>query len=122
MIVARFETNAWETCQLDFEFLNSCSNPSAPTTQATCLVFQVTCFSPSGPRLRFSVFPRFFRNFLMLLRFIDSALLREWTVQSLIVDQTHLVLVSGKLVLQKSPKSLDCSNQIKLVFHLSSLA
>ena len=37
----------------------------------------------------------------MLLRFNDSALLREWTVQSLIVVPTHLVLVSGKLVLQK---------------------
>ena len=33
---------------------------------------------------------------------MTAALLREWTVQkSLIVDQTHLVLVSGKLVLQK---------------------
>ena len=40
----------------------------------------------------------------MLLRFIDSTLLREWTVQSLIVDQTHQVLVSGMLVLQKSQK------------------
>ena len=38
---------------------------------------------------------------LMMPRFIDRPLLREWTVQSLIVDQTHLVLVSGKLVLQK---------------------
>ena len=38
---------------------------------------------------------------MMLLRLIDSALLREWTVQSLIVDRTHLVLVRGKLVLQK---------------------
>ena len=38
----------------------------------------------------------------MLLRFNDSALLREWTVQkSLIVVRTHLALVSGKLVLQK---------------------
>ena len=27
---------------------------------------------------------------------------REWAVQSLIVDQTHLVLVSDKLVLQKN--------------------
>ena len=39
---------------------------------------------------------------LFLLRFIVSALLREWTVQSLIVDRTHLVLVCGKLVLQKN--------------------
>ena len=38
----------------------------------------------------------------MLPRLIDSALLREWTVQSLIVDRTHLVQASGKLVLQKS--------------------
>ena len=38
----------------------------------------------------------------MLPRLIDSALLREWTVQRLIVDRTHLVQASGKLVLQKS--------------------
>ena len=38
------------------------------------------------------------------MRFNDSALLREWTVQSLIVVRTHLVLVSGKLVLQKKKK------------------
>ena len=37
----------------------------------------------------------------MLLRFNDSALHREWMVQSLIVVQTHLVLGSGMLVLQK---------------------
>ena len=37
----------------------------------------------------------------MLLRFNDSALLREWTVQSFLVVQTHLVLISGKLVLLK---------------------
>ena len=34
----------------------------------------------------------------MLPRFMD----RERTVQSLIVDRTHQVLVSGKLVLQKN--------------------
>ena len=39
---------------------------------------------------------------MMLLRFIDSTLLKEWTVQSLIVDQAHLVLVSSKQDLQKS--------------------
>ena len=38
---------------------------------------------------------------LILLRLIDSALFREWTVQGLIVDRTHLVLVSVKLILQK---------------------
>ena len=32
----------------------------------------------------------------MLQRFIDSALLRVWTVQSLIVDRTHLVVVLGQ--------------------------
>ena len=38
----------------------------------------------------------------MLLSLINSALLREWTVQkSLIVDRTHLALAHGKLVLQK---------------------
>ena len=39
----------------------------------------------------------------MLLTFIEiSALLRVWTVQkSFIVDGTHLVLASDKLVLQK---------------------
>ena len=40
-----------------------------------------------------------------LLRLIDSTLLREreieWTVQSLVVDETHLVLFSAELVLQK---------------------
>ena len=52
-------------------------------------------------RVRFSAFPRYFRNFLMLLRFNNSALLRKWTVQSLIVVRTHTVLLSGKLVQQK---------------------
>ena len=52
-------------------------------------------------RVRFLAFSRFFENFLMLLRLYISALLREWTVQSLIFAQTHLVRVSGKLVLQK---------------------
>ena len=38
---------------------------------------------------------------------IDKALLREWTVQSLIVDQTYLFLLSGKLVLQKNVPPID---------------
>ena len=38
---------------------------------------------------------------LMLSRFLNCALLIEWTVKSLIVDRTHLLLVSSKLVLQK---------------------
>ena len=42
----------------------------------------------------------------MLLRFISCALHRVWTVQSLIVDRTHLVLVSGKLVLQNKTTSV----------------
>ena len=37
---------------------------------------------------------------LMLLRFLNCALLIEWTVKSLIVDRTHLLLVNSKLVLQ----------------------
>ena len=64
------------------------------------------------PRVWFSAFPRFFRNFLMLLRFINSsALLRAWTVQNkcLIVNRTHLVLACGKLVLQKWPFFKSCS-------------
>ena len=46
--------------------------------------------------------PNFVEKDLALPRFINSALLIERTVQSLIVDRTQLVvLVSGKLVLQK---------------------
>ena len=52
-------------------------------------------------RVWFSVFPIFSKKNSMLSRFIDSALLREWTVHSLIVDQNPLALVSGKLVLPK---------------------
>ena len=37
----------------------------------------------------------------MLLRFIDSSTERVDSAKSLIVDETHLVLVSGKLVQQK---------------------
>ena len=58
-------------------------------------------FTPSRPGFNSQRSQVFFWNFLMLLRFNDNALLREWTVQSLIVVQTHLVLVSGKLVLRK---------------------
>ena len=47
-------------------------------------------------RVRFSAFPNFFKKIIsMLPRFIDSALLREWTSQ---LDRTHLVLVGGKLL------------------------
>ena len=57
-----------------------------------------------GSILAFQLKIYFLRKFILsvLVRFIDSALLREWTGQSLIVVQTHLVLVCGKLVLQKS--------------------
>ena len=63
-------------------------------------------FSPSSPgfdsprsQIFFSVLGKINS---MLQRFIDScAAYREWTVQGLIVDQTHLILVSGKLVLNK---------------------
>ena len=52
--------------------------------------------------------PNFFqKKNLMLSRFIDPALLRQRIVQSLIVDETHLVLVSGKLVLQKEVSLID---------------
>ena len=54
----------------------------------------------------------FSKKNLMLPRFIDYILLRKWTVQSYVVDLTHLVLVSGKLFLQKvSPSgiSICCS-------------
>ena len=80
------------------------------------------------PRVWFLAFPRFVRNFLMLLRFIhSSALLRAWTVQKkcLIVDRTHLVLASSKLVLQTKPFTLSpircqdtkhlISNSVKIV-------
>ena len=50
---------------------------------------------PAAPSLILGI-PEFFqRKKLMLLRFIGNALLREWTVQNLKVDQTHLVLISG---------------------------
>ena len=56
-------------------------------------------------RVRFLAFLKFF----YVAEIIDSALLREWTVQSLIADRTHLVLVSGKLVQQKSGTLLSPS-------------
>ena len=40
----------------------------------------------------------------MFLRFIDSAQLRELTVQSLIVDRTHLVLVKWQASTTKNDK------------------
>ena len=56
----------------------------------------------------FLAFPRFFQrnsNFLFSQRFIDSSALLSVCGQCmkscLIVDGTHLVLASGKLVLQK---------------------
>ena len=55
---------------------------------------------PAAPGLILSV-PNLFRNFLMLLRLIDSsAPLRVWTVQKMpkIVHRTHLALASGELV------------------------
>ena len=57
---------------------------------------------PAAPGFILGV-PEFFssKNF-MLPRFIDTTLLREWTELSLIVDQSYLVMVSGKLVLQKN--------------------
>ena len=60
---------------------------------------------PAAAQVLFTAFPKIYilRKFILSLlqRIIDSTLLREWTVQSLIVDRTHLELVLGKLVLQK---------------------
>ena len=67
---------------------------------AQWIAFLLLASRPAAPGLIPSV-PKIFRNFMMLLRFIDSTLLKEWTVQSLIVDQAHLVLASGKQDLQK---------------------
>ena len=48
----------------------------------------------------------------MLLRFIDIVLLREWSVQSLLADQTKLVLVSGKRILQNTIFSCKALKEI----------
>ena len=56
----------------------------------------IVSFSPSGPR-----FESRLRSLPKLLS-LDSALLIQWTMQSLIVVPTHLVLASGKLVLQNN--------------------
>ena len=64
LIVARFETNAWETCQLDFEFLNCCSNPSAPTSQATCLVVPSHLLLAQRPLASILSVPKIFSEFL----------------------------------------------------------
>ena len=58
-----------------------------------------SCFTPSCPG-----FDSWCSRLLLysMFRFIDGALPRKWTVQSLIVDRTHLVLVSGELVFQKN--------------------
>ena len=60
-------------------------------------------------RVQCSAFPRFYQNNFSLGKILDvveiyrqRALLRQWTVQSLIVDQTHQVLGA---VLQKREKS-----------------
>ena len=66
------------------------------------LVIAVRCAKQLSSGLWFDSWRyKFFSKNSMVTRFIDSALVREWTVLSLIVYWTHLVLVSGKLVLQK---------------------
>ena len=45
--------------------------------------------------------PKIFKEKSMLQIFNNSTLLREWTVKGLMVDRTHIVLVSVKLVLQE---------------------
>ena len=49
----------------------------------------------------------------MLPRIIKSALLRDWTEQSLIVDRTNVVLVSGKQESQKSNCFVHCNINLK---------
>ena len=77
-------------------------------TQTQLLVGQSTeaafTLLTQQPRVRFSGFPKIFLRKInsMSPRLIDSSLLREWTVRSLTVDRIHLVLTSGKVVLQKN--------------------
>ena len=51
-------------------------------------------FIPSGPGFKSRVW------WSNVAESIDRTLLRQWTVQSLIVDLAYLAPVSGKLVLQ----------------------
>ena len=67
------------------------------------------------PQVWFSAFP----NYLMVLRLIDCTMLREWTVQSLTIDWTHLVQVSDKLVLQKREKTQLVLTKWPQSFHQS---
>ena len=62
----------------------------------------VLAFRPAAMGSILSVPDFFQKKDSMLPRIIHKSLLREGAVQSLIVDQTYLVLVSGKLILQKS--------------------
>ena len=92
-----FKKMGWECSQLD-QLVSPNAIEKLGGWHSTELAFALLT---QPARVWFSAFPKTFRNFLMSLKFNDSALLRECTVQSLIVVQTHLVLVSGKLVLQK---------------------
>ena len=67
-------------------------------------------FAPSIPGFDFSVFPRIF--LLMLLRFIDCTAYCNIGQRLDNVDQTHLALVGGKLVLQKGVKFCRFSKRI----------
>ena len=63
---------------------------------------------PAAPGLIFGI-PNFFQRKIQCCQYLSYLYLSagEWTEQSLIVDQTHLVLVSGKLVQQKIQKRFE---------------
>ena len=56
------------------------------------------------PKFFREISPEFFQRNILCCRDLSTAhcLKREWTAQSLIVDRTHIVLIRGKLVLQKA--------------------
>ena len=89
------------TSLLLFQYLRKiqCSNKNAFSNKH---IGKHSCFSPSGRGFGSWCSQFFSKHYLILPRFINGALLRELTVQSLIADPTHLVLVSGKLQLNKT--------------------
>ena len=63
----------------------------------------------------------FRRNNSDFAEIIDIALQSKWTMQRIIVDQTHSVLASGKLVLQKVLLSdVTRKSQLKLTVYFIS--
>ena len=57
-------------------------------------------------RVRFSAFPRFRKILDVVEIYRQRALLRQWTVQSLIVDRTHPVLVRAVLEKKELPRTI----------------